>query len=228
MKTLLPAAFATISATDANDDPGVLVFGGAGRLGALVVRALLDAGYPVTVFVRATSDRIRLAGLDVSFLVGDLMDAGSVVETVHGRRFHAVIDASSRGSSDDLFYASAMRNILNAVVKSSIKQFILHGSVGAGENIQQFPNAGFERMRDMMQAKGEAEGLLTASGVQFTIIRSGIVKRDGTPATGSARLTEDDTALGTVTRLDLAALTLRCLGNQKCMNKIFHAVDDSS
>jgi len=210
-----------------NRSGDVLVFGGAGRLGAPIVRLLIAAGYSVTVFARSTSDRSRLAELDISFLIGDLMESDSVVNAVCGRQFRVVIDASSRGSSRDLFYATAMRNILKAVANSHVEQFILLGSVGAGDNLKRFPDAGFERMRDMMQAKGEAELLLKAGGVRYTIIRSGIIRRDGTPATGSAHLTEDDTALGTVTRLDLAVLTLECVENQQCINKIFHAVDDS-
>jgi uncharacterized protein YbjT (DUF2867 family) len=120
-----------------------------------------------------------------------------------------------------------MRNILEALVDSKTRQFILHGSVGAGDNMKQFPAIGFERMRDVMIAKGEAEALLKASGTGYTIIRNGRIMPDGTPATGTARLTDDVMVLGTVTRLDLAALTMQCLDNPDCMNKTFHAVDDS-
>ncbi|MAF83111.1 MAG: NAD(P)H-binding protein [Gammaproteobacteria bacterium] len=218
-------AFTTVA--KANDPAEVLVFGGTGRLGAPIVRLLVEADYPVTVFARPTSDRGRLADLEVAYLVGDLMDADSVVEAIRGQPFSLVIDASARGLGGDPFYIAAMRNILAGVAASPVQQFILHGSVGAGENMQQFPEVGFERMRDVMIAKGEAEALLKASGIPYTIIRNGLVRPDGTPATGTARLTEDDRVLGVATRLDLAALTLQCLENQACMNKTFHAVDDS-
>lgn len=225
MLVLLAIMGMTISAASENTE--ALVFGGTGRLGAPIVRLLIDAGYPVTVFARSTSDRSRLAGLKVTFIIGDLMDADSVEQAVHGKHFRFVIDATSRGSSRNSFYAKAMQNILHAVTASQVHQFILHGSVGAGDNMQNFPDFGFERMRDLMEAKGRAESLLKSSGLDYTIIRNGMVQRDGTPATGTARLTEDDRVIGSVTRLDLAALTLQCLDQKKCMNKIFHAVDDS-
>jgi len=225
MLALLAIMGMTIS--EASDKTEVLVLGGTGRLGAPIVHLLIDAGYPVTVFARSTSDRSRLAGLKIEFIIGDLMDADSVDQAVQGKHFHFVIDATSRDSSRNSFYDTAMQNILHAVSASQVHQFILHGSVGAGDNMQNFPNTGFERMRDLMEAKGEAERLLKSSGLGYTIIRNGMVRQDGTPATGTARLTEDDRALGSVTRLDLAALTLQCLDQQKCMNKIFHAVDDS-
>jgi len=226
LKCLL-ALFAVTTIAEVNGNDDVLVFGGTGRLGTPIVRLLIEAGYPVTVFARSTSDRSRLAGLDVTFIVGDLMDADSVDQAVQGKRFRFVIDATSRGASRDSFYDTAMQNILHAVAASHVYQFILHGSVGAGDNMQNFPDFGFDRMRDLMLAKGKAETLLISSGLGYTIIRNGIVKPDGTPATGTAWLTEDDRVLGSVTRLDLATLTMQCLDNQQCMNKIFHAVDDN-
>jgi len=211
----------------ASDNDNALVFGGTGRLGASIVGLLVEAGHPVTVFARPTSDRARLEGLGVAYVTGDLLDGASVVAAVDGRPFTYIIDASSRGNSSDPFYATAMRNILTAVAESDVRQFILHGSVGAGDNVENFPDIPFGRMHVVLQAKGEAEALLRDSGIDYTIIRNGRVERDGTPATGNARLTEDDTLLEPVTRPDLAALTLQCLNNPDCMNKTFHAVDDS-
>jgi uncharacterized protein YbjT (DUF2867 family) len=222
------ALFAVTAVAQIDDSSDVLVFGGTGRLGAPIVRLLVEAGYTVTVFARPTSNRDRLAGLDVAFVTGDLMDTDSVVAAIDGKSFRFVIDASARGPSRDRFYDTAMRNILKAVDAGRVRQFILHGSVGAGDNMKLFPSVGFERMRDVMMAKGEAEALLKDSGIGYTIIRNGMVLPDGTPATGHARLTGDDSILDAVTRLDLAALTMQCLDNQGCMNKIYHAVDDGS
>jgi len=225
LKGLLALCVMTSVATG-DDGSDVLVFGGTGRLGAPMVRLLVEAGHSVTVFARPTSDRSRLAGLAVSYVIGDLTDADSVVAAVDGKSFRVVIDATARDAGGGRFYDTSMRNMLRALASSHVRQFILLGSVGAGENIRQFPNLGFERMRDVMDAKGEAEALLRDSGIDYTIIRSGIVKVDGTPATGTARLTEDVRVLGTVTRPDLAALAVQCLDNPACLNKIFHAVDD--
>ena len=220
------AMFAVTAVAETHDNAAVLVFGGTGRLGAPIVRLLVDAGYPVTVFARPTSDRGLLAGLDVTYVLGDLMDADSVDQAVQGMHFRFVIDASARDSSHESFYDTAMKNMLHAVSASHVHQFILHGSIGAGDNMQNFPNFGFERMSDLMSAKGQAETLLKTSGIGYTIIRNGMIDVDGTPATGTARLTEDEKAIGRVTRPDLAALTLQCLDKTECMNKTFHAVDD--
>lgn len=220
LATLIVAPAAAESRGDA------LVFGGTGRLGAPIVHSLVEAGYPVTVFARPTSDRARLSDMDVRYVTGDLLDEATVVDALAGRRFTYVIDASARGSNSDPFYATAMRNILTAIADSGVRQFILHGSVGAGDNMNKFPEIRFGRMRAALEAKGEAEAMLKSSGIPYTIIRNGIVRADGTPATGTARLTEDDSQLVAVTRLDLAALTMQCLDNEECIGKTFHAVDD--
>ena len=207
--------------------PEALVFGGTGRLGAPIVHGLVDRGYVVTVFARPTSDRGRLAGIDVRYVIGDLTVADSVEAALAGGPYSVVIDASARGASRASFYDTAMRNILASLDRSAVRQFILHGSVGAGDNLANFPNRGFERFRDVMQAKGEAEAMLAGSGLTYTIIRNGRLLPDGTPATGRAQLTEDDRVLGAVTRADLAALTLACLDNPDCFGKTYHAFDDT-
>jgi uncharacterized protein YbjT (DUF2867 family) len=215
----------TVAAVANTAPVDVLVVGGTGRLGAPIVRLLVEAGYPVTVFVRSSSDRSRLDGLKVTYVTGDLMKSDTVKAAISNRQFRFVIDASARGNSDESFYDTAMRNILDALEGSQVRQFILHGSVGAGDNMKQFPNIPFDRMRDVMIAKGEAEAMLKASGIDYTIIRNGRVQVDGTPATGTARLTEDVAVMGTITRADLAVLTMECLDNPDCMNRTFHAFD---
>ena len=204
-----------------------LVLGGTGRLGATIVASLTEAGYAVTVFARPTSDRARLTDLPVEYIVGDLLEGPSVIAAVDGQSFAYVIDASARGPNRDPFYVAVMQNILAALDGSEVKQFILHGSIGAGDSAAVFSDAMYERVRGVMQEKTQAENLLKDSGMRYTIIRNGVIKLDGTAATGTAELSGDKTTMGTVTRPDLAALTMQCLANESCTNKTLHAVDAS-
>jgi dihydroflavonol-4-reductase len=63
-----------------------LVTGANGFVGAAVVRALLGEGRAVRAFVRESSDRRNLEGLDVELAFGDLNDAGSLQRAVQGCR----------------------------------------------------------------------------------------------------------------------------------------------
>jgi len=61
-----------------------LVTGATGLLGNNVVRQLIEAGEPVRVLARASSDPKSLAGLDIERATGDVRDAASVAEACRG------------------------------------------------------------------------------------------------------------------------------------------------
>jgi len=203
----------------------VLVLGGTGRLGAEIIARLDPDSFDITVLARPTSSRERLSGLSVDYVTGDLLERESLQTALAERRFEYVIDASARRNHPGKFYAIAMQNLLAALRDTGVQQFILHGSIGAGESASVFSADMYARMRGVMQDKTAAETLLQASGIPFTIIRNGIIKPEGTPATGSARLTDDTATMGAVTRPDLAELTLECLGVERCLNTTLHAID---
>jgi hopanoid-associated sugar epimerase len=72
----------------------VLVTGASGFVGSAVARKLLDRGFAVRALVRPTSPRFHLAGLDIAFAEGDLLDADTVRPAMAGVRhvFHVAAD----------------------------------------------------------------------------------------------------------------------------------------
>ena len=208
----------------------VLVFGGTGRLGAEVVNRLLDADADVTVFARPTSDRGRLAGLDVDYLVGDLLNEEDVAAALQSAQFDIVIYAVRAPISDIPFYDITSRHVVTYAKSTGVQQIIHHGAVGAGENMEQFPDVPWDSvpgLRRRMADHGQAERNYLDSGVTTTIIRNSRVWPDGTPSTGQAELTEDQSTMTPITRADLAILTMQCLNNSACADRIFHAKDES-
>lgn len=227
LKALLAFSWLAGAAPAVAANDGVLVFGATGQLGAEVARALTSAGYPVVGFVRPGSDRGRLAGIPVSFVTGDMLVAADVKAAFAGRSFEAVVDASARGRAGNDFYPTAMRHIVDAARDHGQPPIVLHGSVGAGDNMRQFPQAPFGPMAATLAAKGEAEQILADSGLPWVVIRNGILAPAGTPATGKATLSDDQRLMRTVTRADLAALTVACLKDPACFGHVWHAVDES-
>ena len=203
----------------------VLVFGGTGRLGSEIVKHLVAQNHQVTVFARPSSNRERVTNLPVSFVVGDVLNANDVDTAVTQKNFSVVIDALGRGSANSDFYRISAENIANAVTGSSVKQIILHGSVGA-DTSRKIMGSLSESMERLMQAKTAGERAVKQSGTNFTIIRNYIIRRHGTPATQKAILMQDETAFGPITRADLAILTGDCIANPKCFNQV-HALDPS-
>lgn len=208
----------------------VLVLGGTGQLGAEIVRRLLVQGDRVTVFTRPGSDRSRLAGLAVRYAEGDLLDESDVAAVFAGNRFQFVIVAVRVEDGDPNFYAKFLPALTARAKAAGVTQLIHHGAVGAGRNAEKFQNLGWEKvpgLLDRLKDQGVGEDIVRASGVPWTIIRNTRLYPDGTPPTGKAELTEDDSVIGPMTRADLAVLTLRCLANAKCLGRTWHVRDPS-
>src|SRR5689334_19622545 len=62
----------------------ILLTGATGFLGERVARALTHAGHQIRCFVRPTSDRRVLAGLDLDYTVGDLSDEAGLTAALDG------------------------------------------------------------------------------------------------------------------------------------------------
>lgn len=232
VKTLVLGVFllATVPAALAQ---GVMIFGASGQLGAPHVRMLVDQGETVTAFVRQTSSRARLEGLDIQYAIGDLMDPDSILAAMTEFKPRVVIDTSARRGGmmtrEQPFYAEAMRNIVDAAKATGVEQIIIHSSVGVRGSAKKLLNEqfGYDTESQNIRDKGEAEIYLENSGVGYTIIRNGLLDREPAEPTGNAYLIEDMDAFGRITRTDLAALSLDCMDNGDCMGKIYHAQDDS-
>jgi uncharacterized protein YbjT (DUF2867 family) len=204
----------------------VLVFGGSGRLGAAIVKPLVESGRAVTAFVRPSSDRSLLDGLAVDFAVGDVLDADDVLKAMQAKKYAVVVNAlSRRGNTEGAFYDTSQYNITAAAKVTGVAQIVFVGSLGAGESRAVYPDNRWKIYGPLLLEKERAERNIIDSGIGFTIIRNDQIVSDEVPATGTARLTEDQRARGTITRIDHGGLVAECVGAARCMNKIFHAVD---
>jgi len=227
-------ALAIAGAATASTSPGpsatgesVLVFGGSGRLGSDVVRVLVHDGYRVTVFLRPSSDRSRLQGLDVALIEGNALDEADVKRALQSNHFHVVVNALGRSEQDVSFYETTGKLIAHWAAATGVNQVILHSSVGVGDSLSVYPSDRIGRMSAMLQYKGAAEQALIHSGVSYTIIRNAILRDLPPGEVDGARLLADQHAFGPVSREGLARLTRECIDNPACARRIFHAVDDS-
>ncbi len=212
----------------------VLVFGGTGNTGSRIVRHLVDAGHDVTVFVRPTSNRSRLAGLAVDYAVGDVHDRGSV-DGAFDQSSPDVVIATMQSRPDQSPHGDPEIHLIGQAERAGSKHFIYLSSVGAGDDTEaqrsRYPDINYDRFARVLKEKGRVEEALMASSVGYTIIRSGaiLVERgvEPPPGTGRAYFTEDQDVLGPITYDDLAVLMARCVSAPGCLNKIYHATDDT-
>ncbi|MFL2771497.1 MAG: NAD(P)H-binding protein [Rhodospirillaceae bacterium] len=222
--TLTLTLIANTEGTVAN--ASVLVFGGTGQLGSEIVQDLLEDGTVVTVFVRPTSKKQRLEGLDVAYVTGDVLNEDDVETALKSGPYSVVIDALARDSGvDPTFYVDSMKYISKWAVATKVKQVILHGSVGAGLSRPVYPEERWGDMAGTITAKDHGERHLIESGAPYTIIRNLVLLPHEVKESGAAELTTDQSARGVVTRDGVARLTLECMDNSDCINEIFHAID---
>ena len=205
----------------AQNSDSILVFGGTGRIGSEIVKVLESQGNKISIFARPSSDRKRLEDLDVSYLIGNVLSEKDVASAFENQKFDAVISSLAKVGQEPNPHAIGGRHVTKWAKENGEKHFILISSLGAG------PNPVFTKYKEILQAKGEAEILLTSSGIDYTIIRTGIILYGDEPATGNAKLIYDQNVIGTITRKDLAQLTAACVFDQKCINEVYNAVDCS-
>jgi len=225
-RTLLIASIA--APAFAADAPTALVLGGAGNLGAAIVRRLIERGFAVAVLVRPTTDRKRLNGLPVDYVVGDAADMTAVFR---GRTFDVVIDALAGRPGQTNPYATAASNVAAAAKAAGVKHIIYNSSAGAGGKAEDYPDINFARFANGLRDKGNAERIYRETGVPTTVVRSGAILVERAtgphPPTGKAYLTEDAKVVGPTTYDDLGPLVADCALEARCLGKVFHATDDT-
>lgn len=209
-------------------DGGILVLGGTGQLGSEIVKDLVEAGEDVSVLVRPTSSKDRLDGLDVSYVVGDMLVDSEMEQVFTSTSYRVVVDASGQSfGGDQKFFEESQALISKWAAATDVDQIILHGAIGVGDSAKLiFVEKTHPVQQTAIASKEIAETILVNSGVPYTIIRHLTLLSMETKESGRARLTKDHTAVGAMTRDGLARLTMECLDNNDCLNVIFHAVDD--
>jgi uncharacterized protein YbjT (DUF2867 family) len=222
-------AFATTGTVQAHEPVElrrILIFGGSGQLGAEIAKELAGDGHYVHVFVRPSSDRSRLVGQPVEWVVGNVLVEEDVKRALQAQRYAIVINALGRSESGVEFYATSGRWIAKWAKATGVKQVVLHSSVGVGRSAAAYPADRLGAMRALFVAKESAERDVIESGITYTIIRNAVLRDLPAGARSSAKLYEDETKFGAVSRRGLAQLTAECIDSDVCANKIFHAVDE--
>jgi uncharacterized protein YbjT (DUF2867 family) len=207
-------------------DGAALVFGANGKLGSEMVKALLDKNIAVTAFVRPNSDRSLLKGLQVKYVEGDARNKADIDKAFASGKFTLAVNAIARRSRQEFGLYDSSQNSMTAAAKATgVKQMIFFSSVGVGTSRFLYTDKAYANFKETMLEREAAENTLIASGVPYTIVRTGGVLDNPTP-TGKAYLSEKP-ILGATSRIDLAQITVACVGAAFCKNKIFHAADDT-
>ncbi len=190
---------------------------------------LIARGDTVTAFVRPTTDRARLDGLPVDFVVGDAMKANEVAAALEGKHFTVMFETVQIFPGSESSCTQMYENFVPLAKRMRVKQFISLGG-GCGDN----PREDCPLSPPLYALSGDmnnSEHILRDSGMPYTIIRVGALipsnpfHPDADKASGTSYLTTDLTKFGGVLRVDLNEQVVACIGAERCLNKTF-VIDD--
>ncbi|MFC1961363.1 SDR family oxidoreductase [Chloroflexota bacterium] len=154
----------------------ILITGAHGFIGRHLVAGLLDAGWSVRVLVPTQRGRVRLpwteeqvrSGQGIDVVMGNLDDPDALAAALDG--VHTIFHLAGAlwwGGARDVARVDVdgTAAIIQAGQRKKVGRLIVVSHLGAA------PASAY----NLMRAKGQAEHLVTSSGVPYTIIRSGIV-----------------------------------------------------
>jgi putative NADH-flavin reductase len=190
----------------------VLVIGASRGIGLATVRALLAAGHSVRALARGAS-RIPIEDQRLEKLDGDALDRATIDRALAGT--DAVIqslgvaftfDALLKGTT---LFSKATRIIADAMRANGVRRLVVVTGLGAGDSRG---HGGFLYdavlfpllLKRVYDDKDVAEQIVRASGLDWTIVRPGLLTNG--PATGTYQVLVEPTSwrAGTISRADVA------------------------
>ncbi|NKB45094.1 MAG: NAD(P)H-binding protein [Alphaproteobacteria bacterium] len=199
----------------------VLVFGGTSGTGLATVQVLRAQDVPVTVFVRPTSDTSVLEPLGVKTVVGNALNADDVNAAFASGSFKTVVSSLGGRRGEPRPDLEGNKNITAGAKATGAKRVIQISSIGAGET-REPPGEDANFMAGVLYMKTLAEDDLIASGLDYTVIRPGGLRRG--VATGTGVVMEEE-RMGSIDRQELGRLVVQVLNDPSTVGKVLYAID---
>jgi len=203
----------------------ILVTGGTGFVGSHLVRRMRSIGLPVRVVARDPDKARPLKDLGAEVVAGDVSDAASLEHAVAGieRVVHLVgIIQEKPGATFESVHVEGTRNLLNASAKAGVRHFIYQSALGTRPRAKSMYH----------RTKWEAEELVRASGISFTILRPSLIYGPGDlftlrladiirrspvlPVIGSGKTKVQPLLID-----DMVSCLVKTVANDCCLNEIY-------
>jgi NADH dehydrogenase len=150
----------------------ILITGATGFVGSHLVKRMRRDGLKVRAVTRTPAKAKTLEDLGVDVVPGDIADLASLEAAAQGcdRVIHLVgIIQEGRGFTFRSVHVEGTGHILDAAKRAGVNQFIYQSALGSREGAAS----------EYHRTKWEAEKLVTASGIPFTILRPSLIYGPG-------------------------------------------------
>jgi uncharacterized protein YbjT (DUF2867 family) len=194
----------------------IVIAGGHGQIALRLARLLSARGDAVRSLIRNPGHAAGVHAAGAEPVLADMEALDDLAEFVEGA--DAVVFAAGAGPGSgperkrtvDL---GAAVKLLEAAQATGVRRYLMVSSIGAGD-----PSSGSGPMRPYLEAKAQADAALTASDLEWTIVRPGGLTDD--PGTGMVQVGSLEGG-GWVTRDDVAAVLAACLYEPRTVRKTF-------
>jgi uncharacterized protein YbjT (DUF2867 family) len=194
----------------------IVIAGGHGKIALRLARLLSARGDSVRSLIRNTGHAAGVHAAGAEPVLADMEALDDLAEFVEGA--DAVVFAAGAGPGSgperkrtvDL---GAAVKLLDAATATGARRYLMVSSIGAGD-----PASGARAMNPYLEAKAEADAALSASDLDWTIVRPGALTDE--PGTGLVWVGEDERRAA-VTRDDVAAVLAACLDEPRTVRKTF-------
>lgn len=147
----------------------ILVTGGTGFIGRVLVRHLVESGYRVRILIRPSTKSPRLPrGIDFEVSVAGLNDLRGLRAAMVGvETVYHLAGVERLGTEANLFAVEIQgtRNVVNAAVDAGIDRFYYLSHLNS-DRASAFP---------LLKAKAISEEYIRRGGVNYTILRTGLI-----------------------------------------------------
>jgi uncharacterized protein YbjT (DUF2867 family) len=195
----------------------VVVAGGHGKIGLRLLRLLAARGDRARGLVRKPEQADDLEQAGGEPVICDLERQDDISEHVRGA--DAVVFAAGAGPGSGperkrtMDLGGALK-LIDAAKATGVRRYLMISAMGAAD-----PERGSAQMRPYLDAKREADEALAASGLDYTIVRPGVLTDD--PGSGRIALAESLDRGGQIPRDDVAAVLALALTAENTIGRSF-------
>jgi uncharacterized protein YbjT (DUF2867 family) len=194
----------------------VVVAGGHGKIGQRLLALLAERDDRARGLIRNPDHAADLERLGAEPVLCDLEreeDVASCVADADAVVFSAGAGPGSGPERKRTVDLGGAVKLIDAAKANDIARYVIVSSIGADD-----PAGGSEQMRPYLEAKAEADERVAASGLDFTIVRPGMLTDD--PGTGLVAA-GPDLGRAAIPRDDVAATLLAVLSADNTIGKTF-------
>jgi uncharacterized protein YbjT (DUF2867 family) len=194
----------------------IVIAGGHGKIALRLARLLSARGDTVRSLIRNPGHAAGVHATGAEPFVADMEELDSLAEFVEGADGVVFAAGAGPGSGPErkrTVDLGAAVKLLDAAQATGARRYLMVSSIGAGD-----PSSASGSMRPYIDAKAEADAALSASDLDWTIVRPGMLTDDD--GTGLVWVGEEERR-APVTRDDVAAVLAGCLDEPRTVRRTF-------